>query len=243
MASPSRTSPTMRLDLGRMRPRAQPASTIVASFTIPRSVGVSPPPQTAPAARQPFGEARRQFLRPPRVGEPGRVADGRVHGDGDGQRPRGHQVVDDGRDGVDADVAVKAPARQPQHRVGDQVLRPQPFLDVRQVLVRRLDQVGALAADAGRLAQPVGRQRRRGGGRGALAGALEGVELVVVDAAALVTQAGRAAGCAHPAVVEERGGRVKSADAGVTRTPLRVIVGSVPVTRSITEGGTDASSA
>ena len=42
----------MRFDLVAIRPRAEPARTIVPGSTMPRSVGVSPPPQTAPADRQ-----------------------------------------------------------------------------------------------------------------------------------------------------------------------------------------------
>ena len=108
-----------------------------------------------PGQPAPLGEAGRQFLRPARVGEPGRVPHRRVHRDRNRHRPGGHQVVDDRRHGVDADVAVEAPPGQLQHRVGDQVLRPQPLLDVGEIFVGRLDQVRAFAADARRLGQPV----------------------------------------------------------------------------------------
>ena len=38
-------------------------------------------------------------------------------------------------------------ARQLEHRVGDEVLRAEAFLDVREKLARRLEQISALAAD------------------------------------------------------------------------------------------------
>ena len=56
-------------------------------------------------------------------------------------------------------LRVEALAGQLEHRVGDEVLRAQALFDVREIPVGRLDQVRALAADVGRLAQPVHRER------------------------------------------------------------------------------------
>ena len=46
----------MRRDFGSIFPTAEPASTIASALTIPRKVGVSPPPHTAPALRQPAAQ-------------------------------------------------------------------------------------------------------------------------------------------------------------------------------------------
>ena len=46
----------MRCDFGEIFPMAEPASTIVSGLTILLSVGVSPPPHTAPARWQPSAQ-------------------------------------------------------------------------------------------------------------------------------------------------------------------------------------------
>ena len=74
MASPSRTSPVMRRLFGAIRPTAEPASTMAAGSTIPRSVGVSPPPHTAPACRQPSANPSTRLCARCPVGEPAGIA-------------------------------------------------------------------------------------------------------------------------------------------------------------------------
>ena len=123
-------------------------------------------------------------------GEPGGVADGGVHRDGEGQGAGRYKIVDDGGDGVDADVAVEALAGEAEHGVGDEVLGAEPFFDVGEVFGRGFEEVGAFAADVGGFGEGVGGEGGRGGGGGALAGAFEGVEVVVVDAGGFVAEGG-----------------------------------------------------
>ena len=113
--------------------------------TSPRSAGVSPPPQTAPAARQPSANPFDELLRPVLVGEPVRVSHRGVHRHRDRQRAAGDQVVGDRGHRVDADLAVMAPPALGLDRVGHEVLGPQALLDVREEMVLGLDQVGAFA--------------------------------------------------------------------------------------------------
>jgi len=70
-----------------------------------------------------------------------------VHRHRDRQRAAGDEVVDDGRHGIDADLAVETFPGLRVHRIGHEILGAKPLLDVREVMIRRLDQVGALAAD------------------------------------------------------------------------------------------------
>jgi hypothetical protein len=151
----------------------------------PERGGLAPAPDGAglPAA---LGPAVDQRLHARRVGEPRRLAHGGVHRHGYRQRAAGDEVVDDGGDGIDGDLAVEVPARLRVDGVGHEVLGAEALLDVREVVVGGLDQVGALAPDAGGLGVAVGGQRRSRRLRRLLAGALEGVELVVVDAGTFV---------------------------------------------------------
>ena len=56
MASPFLTSPVMRCAFGSILPMAEPARTMVSGLTMLFKVGVSPPPQTAPARWQPSAQ-------------------------------------------------------------------------------------------------------------------------------------------------------------------------------------------
>jgi len=60
-----------------------------------------------------------------------------VHRDRDGQGAARDDVVDDGRDGVDADLAVPGLARGGGNGVSDEVLGAESFFDVREVMIGR----------------------------------------------------------------------------------------------------------
>ena len=113
-----------------------------------------------------------------------------MHGNGDGEGAGGDQVVDDGGDGVEADVGVIALAGQLEHGVGDEVFGAETFFDVGEVAVVGFEEVGAFAADGGWFFEVVGGEGRNGGGGGVLAEALEGVEGVVADAGLVVGEVG-----------------------------------------------------
>ena len=106
IASPSCTSPTMRSSLRRrFCPTADPASTIVSGSTMPlqrRRLAATPHRAGRTA---PFGEPVRQIVRRvPSLANHAESPDGRVHRHRDRQRAARDQVVDDRRDGVDADL-------------------------------------------------------------------------------------------------------------------------------------------
>src|SRR5207245_10518933 len=87
-----------------------------------------------------FGESFGQIGGAGAFGEPGRIADSGVHGDGNGQRAAGDQIVDDGGDGVDADVAIEAFAGEVQHDVGDEIFGAQSFFDVGEIVIGGFEQ-------------------------------------------------------------------------------------------------------
>jgi len=92
-------------------------------------------------------------------------------------------------------IPVKAAPGPRLHGVGHEVLGAEALLDVREVVVGRLEQVGALAPRGGGLGVAVRRELVRRGARGALAGALERVEFIVADAGGFVAEAhGKRAG-------------------------------------------------
>lgn len=93
----------MRSDLGWILPMAEPARTMVCGSTMPRRVGVSPPPQTAPACLQPSAKPEtRPFMRSSSANqlEPPTAACMATEIEA---CAAGGEVVDDGGDGVDAD--------------------------------------------------------------------------------------------------------------------------------------------
>ena len=140
----------------------------------------------APAPHRPslaaaFGETRHQRIRARLVRKPARIADRRVHGHRDGQRPAGHQIVHHRRDSIDGDFAIEARARRRIHRIRHEVLRAEPFLDVREKMIRRLNQIGALTPRRRGFAITVAREHSRRGARGLLARALKRIELIVTD--------------------------------------------------------------
>src|SRR5690606_10378970 len=103
-------------------------------------------------------------------------------------------VIDYRGDCVDADVGIKALPRELEHGVGYEVLGAQPLLDMRQVLIGRLDQVGRFAANPGRLRQAMLLKRTGGGSGRLLAGPLKGIEGIVINAALLVGKRAHIAG-------------------------------------------------
>ena len=137
------------------------------------------------AALGPAGDER---LHAGGVGEPGGLADGGVHGDGDRQGAAGHEVVDDGGDGINRDGVVKVFAGLRIDGVGDEILGAEALLDVGEEVVGGLHEVAALAASVGGLGVTVALEEGRGGLGGLLAGALEGIELIVVNAGGFVGQ-------------------------------------------------------
>ncbi len=177
IASPSRTSPTIRSDFGDIRPTAEPASTIGAGLDQPaqgRRLAAAPDGARRPAA---LGESRHELAaRAGLVREPARVADRGVHRHRDRERPAGHEVVRDRRHRVDPDRPVVATAALRLDRVRHEVLRPQALLDVREEMVLGLDEVGALAADGRGLPEAVAGEEVGRRLRGLLARALERVE-------------------------------------------------------------------
>ena len=113
------------------------------------------------------------------VGRP----DAEMHGHGQRQRAKRDHVVHDHRNGVLRDVIVVGTRRhQAIHRIGDEVLRAEPLLDVREIALGRLDEIRALAAahlDFGdaETSNHVGRRSA-----GELRPALERIERAIVDA-------------------------------------------------------------
>src|SRR5204862_3946500 len=101
------------------------------------------------------GEAGGEVLGELRVRKPVRIAHGGVHGDADRERAAGYKIVDHRGDDVDADVAVIGLAGQLEHGVGDEVFGAEALLDVGEVGVGGLDQVGRLAADVCGLGEAV----------------------------------------------------------------------------------------
>ncbi len=136
-----------------------------------------------------LGEARDEAVGALLIGEPRRVADGRVHRDGHRERAAGDEVVDDGGDEIDADFAVEGAAGRGIDGVGHEVLCAEALLDVREKMVPGLDEVGALAARRRGLGVAVRGELAGGRGGRALARALERVEFVVADAGGFVAEA------------------------------------------------------
>ena len=111
IASPSRTSPVMRLRLRADLPDRRAGEDDRLRVDDPlqrRRLPAAPDGAGAPAS---FGESAGQVLARCWILEPGRIPDRRVHRDGDRQRAGRDQVVHDRRDGVDADVAVVSSCR------------------------------------------------------------------------------------------------------------------------------------
>ena len=135
-----------------------------------------------------LGPAVHQRLHARRVGKPIRLPHRRVHGHRDRQRAAGHQIVDDGGHRVDGNLAVKVLAGLGVDRIGHQIFGAQAFFHMGQKVVVGLHQVAALAARVSGFGVTVGAQERGRGARGLLAGALECVKLVVVDAGRFVAQ-------------------------------------------------------
>ena len=109
-----------------------------------------------------------------------------MHRDGDGESAAGDEVVDHGGDGIDGDFAVEALAGLGVDGVGHEVLGAEAFLDVGEEVVGGLDEVGAFAAGGGGFGVAVGGEGVGRGAGGFLAGALEGIELIVTDAGGFV---------------------------------------------------------
>ena len=184
IASPSRTSPTMRSGLwvGCGRWPSRPGRSCSGS-TMPRSVGVSPPPQTASACRHPSANPSASSSDCAGLGEPLGIAHRRVHRHRNRQCAGRDQIVDDRRDGIDADVAIKtlAGAASASHR------RPDSWCP--GLLRHGRDIHRAFRADTRfrrgcrRVRQAHGRPVRSGARSGALAGALECVKPIVIHPA------------------------------------------------------------
>src|SRR5580704_5170961 len=104
------------------------------------------------------------------------------------QRATGHEVVHDGRDGIDANLAIKTAACRGLDRIGHEIFRAEAFLDVRDKMIVGLDEIGALAAHARGLAIAMRRQQRCRSPGGALAGALERIELVITHTGGFVAE-------------------------------------------------------
>lgn len=101
-----------------------------------------------------------------------------MHRHRDRQRATGDEIVHHRRHRIDRDFPVETLAGRRVNRVGDEILRPQSLLDVREEVIRGLDEIGALPARRRRLGITVGPQRAGRRLRRLLAGALEGIELV-----------------------------------------------------------------
>ncbi len=117
--------------------------------------GLAPTPDGAsPVAT--FGPAVHERLHASGVGKPARVTHRRMHRDGNRPRAACHKVVHDRRDRIDGDLVVETPAGLGVHRIGHEVLGPEAFLDVSQIMICPFNQVSALAACRRRLGIAVG---------------------------------------------------------------------------------------
>ena len=106
-----------------------------------------------------------------------------MHGDRQRQRAKRDHVVHNHRDRILRDVIVKRTrGHEAIHRVGNEVLRAQPFFDVGQITLGCLDEIRAFAAARLDFRDTEAADRISGGSAGELRAPLERVERAVVDA-------------------------------------------------------------
>ena len=114
---------------------ADPARTMVLGSTIPLRAGVSPPPQTAPARRQPSAKPARKSWARVVLANQAESPTAACMATEIGRAPVVDKIVDDRGDGVDADVGVIALAGEFEHGIGDQVFGSEAFFDVGEEFV------------------------------------------------------------------------------------------------------------